>query len=114
MSDCLKNDVLNFQKTTKCTRALEQAHLRAESYASQIGPTAAAPTKYVFANAVTATTITKNMFTDSADPCMECAALSTHDRCYNCGGKCYPKDDGRHCPARDKICRNCGKLGYVA
>ena len=96
----LENDALNLQETTQCARALEQAHLRAESYASQIGPAAATTTKNVFADAVAATTITKNVFTD---PCMECAAHPTHDRCSNCGGKHQPKDDCRHCPARDML-----------
>ena len=106
----LENDASNLQETTQCARALKQAHLRAESYASQIGPATAATTtttKNVFTDsvdAVAATTITKNVFTDSTDPCMECAALPTHDRCYNYAGKCHPKDDRRHCPARNKIC----------
>ena len=99
---------------------MEQAHLHAESYASQIGLATTATTtttKNVFTDSVdtvAATTITKNVFTDSADPRMECAALPTYNRCYNCGGKRHPKDDRRHCPARDKICRNCCKLGHFA
>ena len=36
----LENDASNLQETTQCARALEQAHLRVESYASQSGPTA--------------------------------------------------------------------------
>ena len=116
----LETDASNLQENTQCARALEQAHLRAESYASQIRPAAAATTtttKYVFtdsADAVALTTFTKNVFTDSADPHMECAALPTHGRCYNCGGKHHPKDDRCHCPAHDKICRNCGKLVHFA
>ena len=91
----------------------------AESYASQIGSAAAAATttENVFtdsADAVATTTITKNVFTDSADPRMECAALPTHVRCYNYGGKRHPKDNRCHCPARDKICRNCSKLDHFA
>ena len=111
----LGNDAVNLQKTTQCARALEKAHFCAESYASQIGPAATTTIKNVFtdyANAITATTITKNVFTDSADLRMKCAALPTHDRCYNCGGKYHPKDDCYHCPACDKICRNCSKLGH--
>ena len=102
--------------TTKCARALVQVHLPAESYASQIGPAAAATTttKNVFTDSATATTITINMLTESADLCMECAALPTHDRCYNCRGKYHPTDDPHHCLACDKICRNCGKLSHFA
>ena len=115
----LENDASNLQETTQYARALEQTHLRAESFASQIGPAAAATTttKNVFTdsvNAVAATTITKNMFTDPTDPHMECTALPIYDRCYNYGGKRHPKDDRRHSPARNKICQNCSKLGYFA
>ena len=115
----LENDALNLQETTQCARALEPAYFHAESYASQIGPAAAATTttKNVFTDsvdAVPATTITINVFTDSADPRTECAVLPTYGRCYNCGVKRYPKNDRRHCPARDKICRNCGKLSHFA
>ena len=111
----LENDASNLQETTQCARALEQAHLCAELYASRIGPAAATSTiKNVFtdsADVVAATTTTKNVF---ADPRMECAVLLTHDRCNNCGVKCYPKDDHCHCPAHNKICQNCGKLGHFA
>ena len=115
----LENDALNLQETTQCATALEQAYFHAESYASQIGPAAAATTmtKNVFADSadtVAATTITKDVLTDSADPRMECAALPTHERCYNCGGKLHAKDDHSHCLDCNKIFWNCGKLGHFA
>ena len=104
----LENDTLNLQEATQCARALEQAHFRAESYASQIESTAAVTTK------------TKNVLSDSTGSRMEsdsvqlCTALPACGRCYNCGGKRHINDDRRHCPARNKVCRNCGKLGHFS
>ena len=61
----VENDASNLQETTQCARALEQAHLCAESYASQIGP------------ATAATTMTKNVFTDSVDAVAAVLLLKT-------------------------------------
>ncbi|CAE1300849.1 E7.6.2.1 [Acanthosepion pharaonis] len=116
--------MLTLKAATQCARALEQAHFRAESYASQIGSAAATTTrtKNVFADSAeeaTSTTITKNMLSDLTDSRTECdsvqlSAALARGKCYNCGGKRHFKDNRRYCPARDKICRNCGKLGHFS
>ncbi|CAE1313575.1 unnamed protein product [Acanthosepion pharaonis] len=120
----LENDTLTLKKATQCARALEQAHFRAESYASQIGSAAATTTrtKNVFADSAdeaTSTTITKNMLSDLTDSraeydSVQLSAALARGKCYNCGGKRHFKDNRRYCPARDKICRNCGKLGHFS
>ena len=86
-------------------RSLEQAHKQAEGYSvSNPSVVAAVPPKPVQPeDEVIAAAVSRRFPKDSSTMA-----------CYNCGGRRHPNDNRDLCPARDSLCRKCGKKGHFA
>ncbi|CAM1300483.1 Uncharacterised protein g2729 [Pycnogonum litorale] len=118
----LENDTLDLKNAVQQARALEQAQKHAECYQSpnlshaQACATGTQDREYYI--------VEKNMqITKADDDCHSVvegvsANITSQRRkglkCFNCGGKRHLNDNKSLCPARDAVCRVCGKIGHYA
>ena len=113
----LENSSLDLYDAIRQARSLEQAQLRSESYLSSLdNPTMSA------AAAVGINSSAKHIeYAEAGETGVQTAAVakprpnySRKSNCFNCGGPRHPNDNRQLCPAKEVVCRNCGKIGHYA
>ena len=110
----LENSLLDLSSAIQQARSLEQAQLRSESYLSSCDHPSMSTAAAVDINSSAKQkdhTETEVLTVAAAKP------KSFHSRksnCFNCGGPRHPNDNRQLCPAKDAVCRNCGKMGHYA
>ena len=110
----LENSSLDLNSAAQQARALEQAQIRAESYFSHTeGSMSVAAAKSDLQTAEDGE--------NCVEPQIQCSAAArprstnwSKSSCFNCGGPRHKNDNRLLCPAKDSICRNCGKIGHFA
>ena len=109
----LENSSLDLSNAIQQARSLEQAQLRSESYLSSSSdlPAMSAAAGINVMRAQEHENETEMMTLAAAKPRPFSSKKSS---CFNCGGLRHLNDNRQLCPAKDSVCRTCGKLGHYA
>ena len=105
----LENSSLDLNSAIQQARALELAQVRSESYfpeQDESMPVAA------MTETVNEMKVAESEVPSAAATSKPSSFNGKKSSCYNCGGPRHQNDNRQLCPAKDAVCRKCGKLGH--